>query len=73
MNRPKTIAELKRSGYKVLTVKDEIRKNLIEKLRRKEPLFPGIIGYDKTVVPAIVNSLLAKHDILLLGLRGQAK
>ncbi len=73
MNRPKTIAELRQSGYKVLTVKDEIRKNLVEKLRRKDHLFPGIIGYDKTVIPAIVNSLLAKHDILLLGLRGQAK
>ncbi len=74
MNRPKTIAELKRIDYKVLSVKDEIRKNLVERLRNsKGPLFPGIIGYEKTVIPQIVNALLAKHDLLLLGLRGQAK
>ncbi|MGH2576059.1 MAG: magnesium chelatase [Ignavibacteria bacterium] len=69
----KTIGELKKAGYKVLSVKDEIRKNLIEKLKNKELLFEGIIGYDKTVIPALVNSILAKHDIILLGLRGQAK
>jgi magnesium chelatase subunit I len=68
-----TIGELKKNGYKILSVKDEIRKNLIEKLHRKEKLFPGIIGFDKTVIPAIVNAILAKHDIMLLGLRGQAK
>jgi magnesium chelatase subunit I len=73
MNLPKTIGELKKSGYTVLKVKDEIRKNLIEKLNRKEPLFPGIIGYEDTVVPAIVNAILARHDIMFLGLRGQAK
>jgi magnesium chelatase subunit I len=69
----KTLGDLKNSGYKVLSVKDEIRKNLVEKIKTKETLFEGIIGYDKTVVPSIVNSLLAKHDIILLGLRGQAK
>lgn len=69
----KTLGELKESGYKVLSVKDEIRKNLIEKIKNKETIFDGIIGYDKTVVPSIVNSLLAKHDMILLGLRGQAK
>lgn len=73
MNRPATIGELRKSGYKVVPVKDELRKNLIEKLQRNEPLFPGIIGFEKTVVPAIVNAVLAKHDIMLLGLRGQAK
>ncbi len=73
MNRPATIGELRKSGYTVLSVKDEVRKNLIEKLKQNTPLFPGIVGYEKTVVPAIVNSLLARHDILLLGLRGQAK
>ena len=56
-----------------MPVKDEIRNNLISKLRRNEKLFPGIIGYEKTVIPSIVNAILAKHDILLLGLRGQAK
>ena len=73
MNLPATIGELRESGYRVQSVKDEIRKNLIEKIRRKEPLFPGIIGFENTVVPAIVNAILARHDIMLLGLRGQAK
>jgi magnesium chelatase subunit I len=70
---PLDIAELKRSGYRVLPVKEEIRKNLTSKLEKGETLFPGIIGYEKTVIPAIVNALLAKHDLILLGLRGQAK
>ncbi|MDQ3194725.1 MAG: sigma 54-interacting transcriptional regulator, partial [Bacteroidota bacterium] len=69
----KTLGELKKSGYKVLSVKDEIRKNLVEKIKTKGPLFEGIIGYEKTVMPSLINSLLAKHDIILLGLRGQAK
>lgn len=70
---PKTLGELKSSGYKVLSVKDEIRKNLITRLRNKEEIFPGIIGYDKTVTPQIINAILAKHDVIFLGLRGQAK
>ena len=69
----KTLGELKASGYKVLSVKDEIRKNLVEKIKSKKPIFDGIIGYEKTVIPSIINSLLAKHDIILLGVRGQAK
>jgi len=69
----RTIEELKKSGYKVVSVKDEIRKNLTSKLSKGEPLFPSVIGYDKTVTPSIVNALLARHDIILLGLRGQAK
>jgi magnesium chelatase subunit I len=73
MSKPVTLGELKKSGYKVLSVKDEIRANLIKKLRNKEELFPGIVGYETTVIPAIVNAILAKHDIILLGLRGQAK
>ncbi|MEW5797687.1 MAG: magnesium chelatase [Bacteroidota bacterium] len=73
MSRSTTLGELKNSGYKVRPVKDEIRENLIAKLRRNEPLFPGIIGYDATVIPALINAILAKHDIILLGLRGQAK
>jgi magnesium chelatase subunit I len=68
-----TIGELRKSGYVVRPVKDEIRSNLIQKLERREELFPGIVGYQETVVPALVNSILARHDILLLGLRGQAK
>ena len=70
---PKTLGELKARRYQVLSVKDELRKNLIKKLKNKEELFKGIVGYDKTVVPAIINSILAKHDIIFLGLRGQAK
>ena len=70
---PKTLGELKSAGYEVLAVKDELRKNLVEKLRNKEEIFPGIIGYEKTVIPQVVNAILAKHDIIFLGLRGQAK
>lgn len=73
INEIKTLGDLKKSGYKVLSVKDEIRNNLIKRLKEKEIVFEDIIGYDDTVIPAIQNSLLAKHDILLLGLRGQAK
>jgi magnesium chelatase subunit I len=73
MDRASTLGELRKSGYVVRPVKDELRENLIARLRRKEALFPGIIGYDQTVVPALVNAILARHDIILLGLRGQAK
>jgi magnesium chelatase subunit I len=55
------------------SVKDELRENLIAKLREKEPLFPGIVGYQDTVVPQIVNAVLSRHNFILLGLRGQAK
>src|ERR1051325_10053389 len=70
---PKTYGELKTSGYKSISVKDELRANLIKKLQRGEKLFPGIVGYDETVIPQLVNAILAKHNIILLGLRGQAK
>jgi magnesium chelatase subunit I len=73
MKKITTLGELKKSNYKILPVKVEIRRNLIEKLKSKEELFPGIVGYEETVIPQIVNALLAKHDIILLGLRGQAK
>ncbi len=73
MHHARTIGELKRSDYKIVNVKDEVRTNLIHKLESREQLFPGIVGYEKTVIPAIVNAILARHDILLLGLRGQAK
>lgn len=68
-----TLGELKKSGWKSTSVKDEMRKNLIAMLKAGEPLFPGILGYDKTVIPQIQNAILSRHDILLLGLRGQAK
>lgn len=69
----KTLGELKESGWKSVSVKEEIRRNLIKKIRTGEPLFPGIMGYDKSVIPQLQHALLAKHDIILLGLRGQAK
>jgi magnesium chelatase subunit I len=59
--------------YRSRSVKDEVRQNLIAKLRQREPLFPGIIGYEETVIPQIVNAILARHNFILLGLRGQAK
>jgi magnesium chelatase subunit I len=71
--QPSTLGELKASGYRPRTVRDELRKNLVEKLRSGETLFPGIVGYDETVVPQLVNAVLARQDFILLGLRGQAK
>lgn len=71
--RPCTLGELKASGYRVLSVKDEMRRNLIRKLQKGEGLFDGIIGYDETVLPQIQNAILSRHDMLFLGLRGQAK
>lgn len=73
MDRPRTLRELKDSGYQPTSVKEEMRRNLIRMLQKGEPLFPGILGYDETVVPEICNAILSKHDLLLLGLRGQAK
>jgi magnesium chelatase subunit I len=70
---PRTLGELKAAGGRSESVKDEMRRNLIRKLRAGEPLFPGIVGYDDTVIPQIQNAILARHDILFLGLRGQAK
>lgn len=71
--RPATLGELKASGYPDRTVKEEIEQNLIKRLREKTPLFPGIHGYDDTVLPQVVNALLAHHDIVFLGEKGQAK
>ena len=73
MPKPQTLGELKASGYRSRSVKTELRQNLIRKLRSGETLFPGIIGYEDTVIPQIVNALLAQQNIILLGLRGQAK
>ena len=73
MEKARTLGELEKQGYRVLSVKEEMRKNLITKLGRKETLFPGIVGYDQTVIPQIVNAILAGQDIIFLGERGQAK
>lgn len=69
----KTLGELKKSGYKSRTIKEEIRENLITKIRAKENTFPGIVGYEETVIPDTERALLSRHNILFLGLRGQAK
>jgi magnesium chelatase subunit I len=73
MSQPSTLGELKTSGYKRVGVKDELRANLIKKLRASEKLFPSVVGYDETVIPQLVNAILARHNLILLGLRGQAK
>jgi magnesium chelatase subunit I len=73
MNRPNTLGELKSSGYQSGSVKDEMRRNLIRKLKAGEPIFDNILGYEETVLPQVQNAILSKHDMLFLGLRGQAK
>ena len=67
VTRHRTIGELRESGYRVLTVKEEMRKNLIQKLRRDEELFPGIVGYEDTVIPQVENAILSGQDIIFLG------
>lgn len=75
MNIPtiKTLGDLKKSGYKSKTIKEEVRDNLIKKLKARESTFRGIIGYEETVIPDTERALLSRHNILFLGLRGQAK
>jgi magnesium chelatase subunit I len=73
MDRASTLGELKASGYTSRPVKDEMRANLLRKLDNEEPLFPGVLGYDESVVPQLVNAVLARQNFILLGLRGQAK
>src|SRR5437879_6850349 len=78
MNKPTTLGELKQTEWASdarirRTVKDEMRENLICLLENGSPLFPGIIGYDDTVIPQLVNAILSRHNFILLGLRGQAK
>ena len=70
---PATLGQLKATGYRPSSVKDELRRNVIRKLKAREELFPGIVGYRDSVIPQIVNGILSKHDLLFLGLRGQAK
>jgi magnesium chelatase subunit I len=71
--KPATLGQLKETGYQPSSVKDELRRNVVKKLRSGEELFPGIVGYRDSVIPQIVNGILSKHDLLFLGLRGQAK
>ncbi|MFQ3652599.1 MAG: magnesium chelatase [Gemmataceae bacterium] len=73
MNRPSTLAQLRASGWKSRSIKEEIRSNFLKQLQAKEDLFPGIVGYEHTVIPEINIALLAGHDLLFLGEKGQAK
>src|SRR3954454_12928591 len=78
LDLPRTLGALRQSSYSEerlagRTVKDELRANLICRLRTKEPLFPGVVGYEDTVTPQIVYAVLSRHNFILLGLRGQAK
>lgn len=68
-----TLGALKKSGYKSRSIKEEIRENLIRKLQQKEDTFPGILGYEDSVIPDVERAILSRHNILFLGLRGQAK
>ncbi|HWZ42938.1 MAG TPA: hypothetical protein VNW97_05655 [Candidatus Saccharimonadales bacterium] len=78
MNHPATLGELRKSNFsesklRTRRVKDELRDNLIAKVRTGEMIFPGIVGYEDTVVPQLINAVLSRHNFILLGLRGQAK
>jgi len=72
-SQPRTIAELRASGHQRETVKQEMRRNLLARLRERRPIFPGIVGYDETVVPQVANAVISGHDLIFLGERGQAK
>ena len=73
MALPSTIRELRESEYEVLSVKEEMRRNVIGRIERGEGLFPGIVGFEETVIPQVENAVLSGHDMILLGERGQAK
>lgn len=72
-SKAKTIGQLRDSGYQVVSVKEEMRRNLIRKIQRKEELLPGIVGFDDSVIPHLENAILSGQDIIFLGERGQAK
>src|SRR5690349_140216 len=71
--KPAALGQLRESGYQVLPVKQEMRQNLMRKMRDGEEVFPGIVGYEETVLPQIENAILSEQDIIFLGERGQAK
>src|SRR6195256_6366886 len=72
-SRPATIGQLRESGWQSVPVKEELRRNAVAKIKAGEPLFPGILGFEDTVLPQLENALLAGHDVIFLGERGQAK
>ena len=73
MSQPSTLGELKKSGWESVSVKEEIRRNAIARIGSGDELFPGVLGYEETVLPQLENALLAGHDVIFLGERGQAK
>src|SRR5215211_1541288 len=72
-SRPATLGQLRDAGWQSVPVKEEIRRNAVARIAAGEPLFPGVLGYDETVLPQLENALLAGHDVIFLGERGQAK
>ena len=72
-NRPATLGQLRESGWRSVPVKEEIRANAVRRIMAGEPLFEGVLGYEQTVMPQLENALLAGHDVIFLGERGQAK
>src|SRR3954470_2208715 len=72
MSRPATLADLRASGWESRPVKEELRANVVRALAEKRPLVDGVVGYEDTVLPQLANALLAGHDIIFLGERGQA-
>ncbi|MES2837848.1 MAG: magnesium chelatase [Bacteroidota bacterium] len=73
IDKIKTLGDLKKNGFSYLSIKDELRKNLIAKIKKNEKVFEGVLGYEDTVIPDIERAILSRHNINLLGLRGQAK
>ena len=73
MQIPSTLGELKSSGWESVPVKEELRRNLVERIRNGDSLFSGVHGYEETVMPQLENAILAGHDVIFLGERGQAK
>src|SRR5256885_11581843 len=73
MSRPTTLGELRASGWESLPIKEEVRRNAVARLKAGEPLVSGVLGYEDTVMPQVANAILAGHDMVLLGERGQAK
>ena len=71
--KAKTIGELRKSGYQVISVKEELRRNLIRRIEKKEEILPGIVGYEESVIPQLENAILSGQDVIMLGERGQAK
>src|SRR5437588_12519508 len=72
-SRPATLGQLQESGWKSVPVKEEVRRNAAARIAAGEPLVPGVLGYEETVLPQLENALLAGHDVIFLGERGQAK